>query len=245
MPGRMCIIVVALCVIGSLVFAVSGRAQVESTFTATPPNIDGVFDAMAWNAAGSYALDSSAVAYFLNDTDTLYVLFDVTADTVADDGPTPPMDSYHILFDVGTVGSGDVGVDLYYSICPPGSLVGRFFYLTMDPCVYGECSTTAAEVARGFGSSPASGTSHRIWEFAIPFSEIEAQAGEALRIGLGVSSPTPQLSAEIPLKWCDMANYLTLRLGAAGTVPALGRWGLGLLALLVAGFGVVVARRIF
>ncbi len=248
MSGRMRILVATVCVLGSLAFASPSGAQ-QSGFTSTPPTINGDIDTSAeWDGAGSYDM-GPAMVYFLNDADNLYVLFDVWFDTSADDGPAMPADLYVITFDVDRDGEPDVGLDCGYAPCIVGgnigALVTRYLLEQVEGCLGQACQTTSAVVGRGFGASPAPAPSHRIWEVAIPLSEIGGQPGQTLRYGLGVYSPNPSFGELIPDSGCMTEEYLTLRLAGSSGIPTLGWWGIGLLAVLVAGLGVVLVRRIF
>ena len=246
MSNRMRITLTLACIAMGLSLATPGQAQVTSGAVATPPAIDGaVASAAEWAGAGVVPMTHGTV-HFLNDAATLYVLFDVTGDTIADSGPAFPADMYLVMVDVDRDGVGDEGLDVAIGPCPNfASLIGRYTLISASGCGYGAtCGTSSGEAARSFGPSPASITNHRIWEVAIPLSEIAAQAGEELRLQLALFSTNPPFADITPPTPCDAPNFLTLALAGASAVPALDAWALALLALLVAAFGIVLARRV-
>lgn len=212
----------------------------NSAYVTAPPTINGSVDATEWADAGSFTLPHGTV-YFENDNSNLYLLYDMTGDPTLDTTPGA-LDSYEILFDVNGNGVGDSGQELLYAICNNGALANREVYLGTSGCNWTPCDTSAVVVARGFGTSPASATNHAIFEVAIPFSEIQGQAGKLLRVALGYYSTTPSFFELVPANMCAFASYLPLQLGKP-SIPVLGRAGVALLALLLAGIGLWVVRR--
>jgi len=257
MTVRMRILVGTVCVVASVAFALPSGAQIQSKFTATPPTIDGTIGSTEWSSAGSLMMADGTTygtVHFLNDNAWLYVAFDVYYDTIENDNPDPDnagFDLYEFVFDVDRDGVPDENLDGGYIPCTHpgpnyGNLASRVWVTDAQTCAVSECNSTSALVAHGFGASPGHPTSHRMWELAIPFSEIQAQAGENVRVGLMAASDQPSFYWMVPdFTGCDLTDFLTLELGSSAAVPALTWWGIGLLALLVAAVGTIVGRRIF
>lgn len=223
-----------------LAHAAHAAPAIACPFTSAPPTIDGSVGTNEWTGAGSVTLAHGTV-YFENDYNNLYLLYDMTGDTTLDT-TLGALDSYIVQFDVNGNGVGDPGQERRYGVCNSG-LANVQLYLGTSGCNWTTCQTTAAVVARGFGTSPASGTNHVIFEVAIPFSEIQAQAGSLLRVALGYYSPNPPIDELVPTNMCDFSSYLPIGLGAGAGVPALGRAELALLALLVAVASAWALRR--
>ncbi len=227
--------------VAALMLASAVRAApLPIPFVSTPPTIDGAVGATEWANAVQYGLPHGPV-YFENDATYLYVLFDMTGDTTLDT-TVGNLDGFHVYFDVNTNGVGDPGVDVQYDNCLDGSLSDRQFLVSATSCSWTTCQSTTAVVARGFGPSPSTSTNHVIFEVAIPLSEISAQAGGLLRLGIGYYSVTPAINESVPSNPCAYSSYLYARLGNP-PIPALGRVGLALLAALVAGAALWWLRR--
>jgi len=199
-----------LAVAAILVGSIGRAVTLESRFTTSPLTIDGTIGAAEWTPdAGVFALPHGTI-HFENDASNLYLLYDMTGDPTLD---SPTLDSHIIGFDVNRNGIGDPGIDVQYATCGDGRLSVRAFLQDAASCGWTGCRTTAAVVARGFGPSPASAADHVIFEVSIPFSEIQAQAGQTLRVFLGYYSNTPGIFEMTPADECDFAEYLPLYLG--------------------------------
>jgi hypothetical protein len=203
LAGGLAVAAVLACPIGQAV-------ALESRFTKSPPSIDGTIGAAEWaGCAGTFDLPHGTI-YFENDASHLFLLYDMTGDPTLD---SPNVDSHLIGFDVNRNGIGDPGIDVEYSTCGDGRLSVRAFLQPAATCGWTGCATTAAVVARGWGPSPASAADHVIFEVAIAFSEIQAQAGQTLRVYLGYYSTTPFIFERTPEDECAYAEYLPLHLG--------------------------------
>lgn len=215
----------------SLVPAVSGQ---QATFTTTPPTIDGVVGATEWAGAGSISGTVGSV-YFLHDGTNLYMLIDMTSDTVND------FEVFLLTFDIDRNGSGTLGVDSLYGMCP--DVLGRTTWLS--DCGWTGCGPTDGAYAEGFGTSPASATSHSIFELRIPLSELQAQTSDALLLHLTLWTGSSWEYLPPAIEECDWPNYLPLTLASPRAIPVMSGLGMVAVIALLAGTGLVFLRRIW
>jgi hypothetical protein len=150
------------------------RPTIMSQWTTQPPTIDGTVTQGEWSNL-QITFDSSTYpasyvlptyVYFLNDQSNLYVLVDAVGDTLDN-----PSDQCLLVFGFGPslIEIRIVGAGGTHQSAPP------------------------FEAAIGFGGSPQSSTTHKIYEFSIPFSYINGQPGQPLDF----SSP-PWKSVSMP-----------------------------------------------
>jgi len=165
---------VLLTVSASMVFipsAHSARPVIASEFTSTPPIIDGVFaQGDPWTTNLQITMPEpdypiTAYVYILNDNDYLYFLVDAVGDT--------------------TDGSGDQCL-LVFNFSPLHIIVR----VTGQGGLY---VSNSYDAAIGYGGSPNSPSSHKIYEFRIPWSYLGISAGQPIDF----SSP-PWKSVSMP-----------------------------------------------
>jgi hypothetical protein len=135
------------------------RPVIQSSWTTTPPVIDGNFLSGEWSNLqlvfkspdypDSYVLPT--YVYFLNDNSNLYVLVDAVGDPA--DGVS---DECLLWFNfINTVKVSIIGAS--------GTKINTNF-----------------NAAIGFSSSPNSASAHKIYEFCIPFSYINSAPGQTI-----------------------------------------------------------------
>lgn len=153
------------------------RSTINSEWTSRPPTIDGKYTAGEWlnlqiNVQGpSYpgTYVKPTFVYFMNDNSRLYVLVDAAGDTTND-----ALDECLLVF----------GFDSKVSVEIIG-MSGTELHVNFDAAV-------------GFYSSPNNSTTHKIYEFSIPFSYINAQPGQPIDFSSPLSGKHLSL-ANMPL----------------------------------------------
>ena len=136
------------------------RPTISSQWTSNPPTIDGRFTLGEWfnlqiTVQGPSFPDSyvkPTFVYFMNDNSRQYVLVDASGD-----GTDDSLDECLLVFGF-----------------PPN---------TVSVEIIGSSGTRATgnfNAAVGFDSSPNNQTAHKIYEFSIPLSYINAQPGQSL-----------------------------------------------------------------
>jgi len=195
--------------LGALALAGPAAADVEVTrrWAAAAPVIDGVVSPGEWNGAQVTALTHGQLRT-MNDASFLYVLLDVTDDNGND--PTSgsgPSDFFTMAFDVDLNFAVTPNVDLVYDTCQDSRSFIKAYYLggsTFTGCQNPDPQSLGVP---GFGPTPASGASHRLWEFRLLFSEIgvdpstwTTSAGDVphVRMNVGTVSATPAFSSAEP-----------------------------------------------
>ncbi len=205
-----------------------------------PPAVNGAVGAGEWPWAPQITIDSSYVnpapyqtwqtdwptyATFAFTDSALYILVDVVGDTTEDNG-----DQCVFWLRVGST--------------------------TYDVYIYGGGSSDAIGGARaaGFGTSPNSAISHRIYEFGIPLSAIGATVGQQIPIcspffkgssSMGFDASTSRDNIWPPnLDPGTISTWATLRLeDQIGLIPTLNPWGIGVLVALIGVVAVATLRR--
>jgi len=159
------------------------------------PRLDGVVNLGEWQGATQVPLDKGTL-FVMHDATALYMLFDITPDTVASSS-----DYVNITFDVNGDKLITSGVDIHYSVFLPDHLPCLMYYL--GPASWSTCNTSSAKFSAGFGVTPLSTTNHRVYEVGIPLYEVSAIPGSTIRIGVRIESDTPAIHEDNP------ANFTT------------------------------------
>jgi hypothetical protein len=189
------------------------RPPISSQWTSNPPTIDGRFTLGEWfnlqiTVQGPSFPDNytkPTFVYFMNDNSRLYVLVDASGDGT-DDG----LDECLLVFGF-----------------PPNNV---------DVEIIGASSTRVTvnfDAAVGFDSSPNNQTAHKIYEFSIPFSYINAQPGQSLVFSsplsgkFGGSMPYDATTLHdnvwpVGLKEDGISTYDTLGIGSQPVAPVGG-----------------------
>jgi len=161
-----------------------------SIFPEKPPLIDGIASDGEWEDTPSKPLDHGKL-HIQNDAANLYILVDLTADTIND----PPLmnapwgDFFWLSFDVDLDHMISTGVDVNFA-----TAAGTWDLMIQDyinPGQWTTLSDSASQLNVGFGPTFNSSTPHRIWEFAISLPEIDAAPNELVRLGLRTYSQEP------------------------------------------------------
>lgn len=167
--------------------------QINSTYASHQINADGTFQIQEWNKIEQrFQLQHGWVA-FLNDDSTLYIFINLTEDS-AEDAPkssAPWGDFISLSFDIDRNRKITPNVDVAYGLYPGSYRAGIQHYL--EPGVWTGLQSTEAQIAAGF-SGAYSRSPHRFWEVAIPLSEIQAQPGQIVRIGIHTYSESPHFN---------------------------------------------------
>src|SRR5204863_7179289 len=110
----------------------------------------------------------------MNDGSNLYVLLDVTGDTVNDPVPTGGTDGdyFTLAFDRDLNRAVTPYVDFFYSTCQDGRPFVKAYYITAGSSTGCTAVEAASMAAPGFGPTFNSATPHRFWEFRLSFSEL-------------------------------------------------------------------------
>ena len=212
-----------LCLLGPQGFA--DEISVQSSWIpgpSTPPIIDGTITAGEWAGAGSAPIyiGLSPVGYVLvkNDTSTLYMILDITDDTVND--AVPMEDFFRLTVDVNADANIEPNVDVQFMMDSSANL-GIQYYLGLGS--YTALSPAAnSQVGVGFGGSPIlSSPSHRMWELSIGFDdigiepEIWTSGGTAvIRVGVRLISTNPGFNIAFPASFeTDFSELVTIFLG--------------------------------
>jgi hypothetical protein len=194
---------------GALALAASAGADVEITrrWAAAAPVVDGVVSAGEWSAAQVTPLAHGQMRT-MNDSTHLYVLLDVTGDTVNDPTSGPgPADYFVLAFDIDRNFAVSPNVDLFYDACQDSRSFVKAYYLGGSTSTGCRDTDPASAGVPGFGPSPASAANHRIWEFRLVFSEIgvdpttwTTSSGDvpSVRVNVATISANPAFSSAEP-----------------------------------------------
>lgn len=186
--------------------------SISSQWTGSPPTIDGRFTAGEWfnlqiaiqGSAYPESYVKPTFVYFMNDNSRLYVLVDAAGDITND-----LLDECLLVFGF----QNRVSVEII-------GLSGTRLSGTFDAAV-------------GFYTSPNNSTVHKIYEFSIPFSFINAQPGQPLDFSSPLSGkhfasmPYDSLTTHdnvwpVGLDPDDINTYSRLRVGTQPPAPVGG-----------------------
>jgi hypothetical protein len=154
--------------------------------------MDGVFDPQEWSGLQPVGPLPVGSVSFANDTDTLYLLLDITEDT--GDDPLPgdnTNDAFALTLDVNGNNELEPGLDVWYL------LDKQTRQLVVATDFTGTNSQfSGGRAVPGFGATPNARTPHRFWECEIPLSELNVEAGQAMGIGVQVVSSQPPINLQ-------------------------------------------------
>jgi hypothetical protein len=187
--------------------AFGADVEIQRRWAASPPTIDGVVAPGEWNAARITPLTHGQLRT-MNDSSFLYVLLDVTDDTVNDPtSGTGPADFFVMAFDVDQNFAVTPHVDLDYDACQDSRSFIKSYYLGGGAFTGCQNTDPATLGTPGFGPSPASATPHRLWEFRLNFAEIgvdpttwSTSSGSVphVRVNVATVSANPAFSSAEP-----------------------------------------------
>jgi hypothetical protein len=209
--------------------AVHADVHVGRSWAGAAPTIDGTVDPGEWSGAEVTTLARGRMAT-MNDGRHLYVLLDVTSDTV--DDPITPADGefFTLAFDVDLNRAVTSGADLAYVTCYGGGrAVAKAYYLAGGAFTGCQSLSPASAGRVGFGITPASSVLHRVWELRLTFPEIGVDpatwgAGTGVphvRFNVGLASATPSfMQAEPdPALYPGFGNTFRVDLATAPSFP--------------------------
>ncbi len=233
-----------------------GAAPLESTYTLTPPTIDGRFSPFSTEWPENYVLkildqQVDATLYIMNNSQ--YVFMMVDAASIPDLMDTTEDSQDHCTIYLYFNGKG-IRVTVFgdnSKFCESTSSPGT-------PVSWNPISCPAGlSASPGFGASPDTPTpDHRMYEFRIPLSTIGAAAGDTIDFaspsneidslpfdynnGSGVRLNTWPLSATES----DLATWGQIHLGDPPLVqvPTLNEWGM-IIFMVLAGLGAAYYLR--
>lgn len=188
---------------------------ISSAYDTTPPEINGSIGFGEWSLGNNLPFENGYLTV-LNDNIRLYVLLNVSGDSVNDSG-----DYFWLTFDVDGDGVIDANLDLNYGPEPRTTNLRYQYYLGPNQWTGLQPDTFSAR-GRGFGCFFADGSlrlgrfpfvltcnSHRVWELAFDLEEIGASAGDTLFMGVRVASGSPAFSNEMPAGFAsDFSNLI-------------------------------------
>jgi hypothetical protein len=222
----------ALCGVASA--AVEARADVPilRRWANSSPTVDGVVAPGEWTYAQSTPLLHGKLMT-MNDSHHLYVLIDVTDDTVnnppAVSGPNTG-DWFNLAFDVDLNHAPTPNVDLDYSSCNDGREFVKSIRLGLNSTT--GCTTVNPESKGkvGFGPTLNSAVPHRFWEMQIDLNEIGVNPATwvlfpfgtpHVRFNVTTHSQAPAFDTHQPSPSLlpDMSNLFSLSLATSPVYP--------------------------
>lgn len=189
--------------------------HIQSTWTAKPVVADGVCRTGEWSQPKLGVKLQHGWLLVQNDSESLYLLIDLTGDTIRDQQrDEPPFGDYMSLsFDVDLDGKITPNVDISFGRYPGRSEFGYQYYVRA--AAWTGLQRSEAAFTPGFGHSLGYASPHRFWEVSVPLSEIGAQMGGTARIGLQTSSPNPGFTDYQPSDFTrDFSGLIEIKLAA-------------------------------
>ena len=189
-----------------------------STYTVNPPVLDGVIGWGEWNMANKLNFPHGFITV-LNDDARLYILIDALNATTVD-----PTDYFWVSFDVNGNSVINPNNDINYGLVSRNI---RYQYYTGPSSWTGAQPETFSARGEGFSASFADGSiqfhffppfftfsQHRVWELAIDLSEINAEPGDTVGMGVRVASAVNGFVDELPAGFAsDFSNLIQVTLG--------------------------------
>ncbi len=214
-------------------------ASVASTWSPTPPRIDGSIGDGRWSGAGSIAIPGTPEGRLLlqNDARFLYVALDLPEDTEL---LPDPADYFWFSVDADGDGAISPGVDVNYGQAPgEHDRLVRQYYLGPAQWTGMLPDPSDSMCCRGFGSSDLAARPHAIWTARLSLGELGAAPGDAIFCGLRVNSGNPAFTHDIPERFLtDFSSLTKVLLAARPAIPA------ELAGDVLAGVGLIPASQI-
>ena len=183
--------------------------EIPRRWASTTPTINGTVSAGEWTSATATALTHGQMRT-MNDNSNLYVLLDITSDTVNDPVPSGGADGdyFSLAFDRDLNHAVTPNIDFFYSTCQDGRPFVKAHYITAGSFTGCQDVEPASVGARGFGATFNSATPHRFWEFRLSLAELgvdpttwttSAGSTPRLRMNVGVHSANPSFDSAQPV----------------------------------------------
>jgi hypothetical protein len=233
----------------SFSFGYSTIMPLQSTYTGTPPSVDGSYTPGEWpsTAAIEIADPIHTKVYISNNYNNLYMFVDA-ADAALGDYTEENQDHCSVYvykngkgLQVMVDGSGTTSCTSTSSASSPLSWGGI-------TCPWG------VEAKAGFGQGPDTAPDHRMYEFKIPLSTIGAYPGDiiyfaspydtidSLPFDYNGNSPTRSNTWPLNSTPDDLNTWGQIQLGGSVSVPSLNEWGV-MIFVVIAGIGAVYYIR--
>ena len=208
-------------------------ADVEITrrWAGTAPTIDGAVAAGEWTIGTATPLTHGQMRS-MNDGSYLYILLDITDDTVdnAWDPATLSGDYFSLYVDKDLNGAVTPNVDYFYSGCNDGTPFVKATRLGLTTSTGCQPVNPNSLGVKGFGPTFNSATPHRFWEFRFSFDELgvdpttwTTSAGDMpkVRINVCVHSVVPAFDAcqPDPSDSPDNSNMFQIDLATSPSFP--------------------------
>jgi hypothetical protein len=214
-PNRIAAVIGATLALAGGLWTASARADVEVArrWATSAPPINGVVTAADWDfaTATTIAVGGTNFAQMrtMNDGTYLYVLLDVTYETVNNPiyGGGTNGDFYALWIDKDLNYAITPNVDFDYSTCQNGDVFVKSIFLGGGSFTGCETVAPGSLGTNGFGPSFNSSTSHRNWEFRLSLSELGVDTSTwttssgtvpHIRMDVTLYSPNPSFYIDQP-----------------------------------------------
>lgn len=161
-------------VMSAVVTTAQADVPIMRRWAGSAPAIDGVVSAGEWSSAQSTPLAKGKLMT-MNDSRYLYVLLDVTADTInnltAASGPNTG-DWFRLAFDIDLNHAVTPNVDLDYSGCNDGREFVKSYRLGANSSTGCQNTDPDSIGKMGFGPTLNSSVPHRFWELRLDLNEL-------------------------------------------------------------------------
>ena len=177
--------------------AISAKEK-KCGFAYFSPIIDGSYDYYSWNEGFSISFESGKVI-LLNNRETLFVFIDFILDIGNDSISIKPRCDDFFEFVVDWDGNKKItpGLDRVYTLCNNGTNRLHYRYF-LGKSAFSDVYFSQGIGTSGFGPTPNHSVPHRIYEYAIPLSEVKKQDLSSIFFGIRLISKTPSLCLESP-----------------------------------------------
>ncbi|MBI1840073.1 MAG: hypothetical protein HYR88_04385 [Verrucomicrobia bacterium] len=201
-------------------------------WAASSPTIDGVVSPGEWAYAQSTPLAKGRLMT-MNDAHFLYVLIDVTADTVNNPGSAGGPntgDWYRLSFDIDLNHAVTPHVDLDYSSCNDGQEFVKSYRLGANSSTGCTATDPDSKGKAGFGPTLNSRVPHRFWELRLDLGELGMhptlwhlfpRINPQVRFNVTTRSEVPAFDVHEPDNHLlpDMSNLFNLALATTPVFP--------------------------
>src|SRR3954463_4885867 len=164
-----------LLMVGAFALAAPARAadvEIPRKWASSAPVIDGIASPGEWTGAQVTPLLHGQLRT-MNDSSYLYVMIDVTGDTVNDvPHGSGAADIFTLAFDADRNRAVTPHVDLAYATCQDSRDFVKAYYIGGNAFTGCQNTDPATLGTPAFGPTPGSGVNHRFWELRLLFSEI-------------------------------------------------------------------------